>query len=75
MLPLTIPFTSRDRAGNDPIKIDASPGNVVFMRVPGFLGTNHALANLRKIRPFHLITDIQTQRYTFALRQNGNQTL
>jgi len=64
-------FVSRDRAGNDAIEIDASPGNILFMRAPGFLGTNHALANIEEIRPFHLITEIETQRYTFALRQSA----
>lgn len=59
----------RDRAGNHPIEIDASGGNVLLMRAPGFCGTDNRLAKIDEIRPFHFITDIPTQRYTFALRQ------
>jgi hypothetical protein len=62
-------YVCSDRAGNHPIEIDASGGNVLFMRAPGFYGVENRLAALDEIRPFHLITDIQSQRYTFALRQ------
>ncbi len=58
-----------DRAGNYPIEIDASPGNVLLMRAPGFYGVENRLAEIDEIRPFHFIADIQSQRYTFALRQ------
>ena len=51
-----------DRSGNDSIEIDASPGNVIFMRAPGFLGSEDN-------RPFHYVTDIREPRYTFGLRQ------
>ncbi len=61
-----------DRAGNNPIEIDASAGNVLLMRAPGFLGIDHSLAQREEIRPFHLIRDITTQRYSFALRQKVN---
>ncbi|WP_275527965.1 hypothetical protein [Geitlerinema sp. PCC 9228] len=40
-----------------------------MMRAPGFCGTDNRLAKIDEIRPFHFITDIPTQRYTFALRQ------
>jgi hypothetical protein len=62
-------YVCRDRAGNDPIEIDAFPGYVLLMRAPGFRGIKDSLATTEEIRPFHFITDIQTQRYTFALRQ------
>jgi alkylated DNA repair dioxygenase AlkB len=65
-------YVCRDRAGNNPLEIDASPGNVLLMRAPGFRGIDHSLATTDEIRPFHFITDIQTQRYTFALRQQVN---
>ena len=29
-------YVCSDRSGNDSIEIDASPGNVIFMRAPGF---------------------------------------
>ena len=54
-------FTCSDRAGNDAKEIDASPGNVIIMKAPGFLG--------KKERPFHYVTDIQETRYIFGLRQ------
>jgi len=62
-------YICRDRAGNDPIEIDASVGNVLLMRASGFKGINNCLAQQEEIRPFHFVTDIPRQRYTFALRQ------
>jgi len=62
----------RNRAGTNPIEIDASPGNVVLMRASGFRGINDRLATTDEIRPFHFVTDIQTQRYTFTLRQKAS---
>ena len=50
-----------DRAGSDAREIDASPGRVILMRAPGFLGS--------KERAFHCVTDIQETRYTLGLRQ------
>jgi hypothetical protein len=55
-------YVCSDRSGNDSIEIDASPGNVIFMRAPGFLGSEDN-------RPFHYVTDIREPRYTFGLRQ------
>jgi hypothetical protein len=55
-------YVCSDRSGKDSIKIDASPGNVIFMRAPGFLGSEDE-------RPFHYVTDIREPRYTFGLRQ------
>ena len=62
-------YVCGNRAGNDPIEIDATAGNVLLMRASGFKGINNCLAEHDEIRPFHFITDIPTQRYTFALRQ------
>ncbi|NBD33624.1 MAG: hypothetical protein GVY17_11830 [Cyanobacteria bacterium] len=62
-------YVCRDRAGNDPIEIDASVGNVLLMRASGFKGINNCLAQDEEIRPFHFITNIPIQRYTLALRQ------
>ena len=55
-------YVCSDRSGNDSIEIDASPGNVIFMRAPGFLGSEDN-------RPFHYVADIRELRYTFGLRQ------
>jgi hypothetical protein len=54
-------FICSDRSGRDPNEIDASPGNVILMRAPGFLYS--------KERPFHHVNDIQERRYVFGLRQ------
>ena len=55
-------YVCSDRSGNDSKEIDASPGNVIFMRAPGFLGFEDE-------RPFHYVTEIEETRYTFGLRQ------
>jgi hypothetical protein len=55
-------YVCSDRSGNDSIEIDASPGNVILMRAPGFLGSEGE-------RHFHYVTDIREPRYTFGLRQ------
>ncbi len=55
-------YVCSDRSGNDSIEIDASPGNVILIRAPGFLGSEDE-------RPFHYVTDIREPRYTFGLRQ------
>jgi hypothetical protein len=57
-------YVCSDSSGNDSIEIDASPGNVIFMRAPGFLGSEDK-------RPFHYVTDIREPRYTFGLRQKS----
>ena len=54
-------FICADRAGNEAVEIDASPGNVILMRAPGFMGAN--------LRPFHFVTEITGTRYSFGLRQ------
>ena len=55
-------YVCSDRSGSDSIEIDASPGNVIFMRAPGFLGFEDE-------RPFHYVAGIRETRYTFGLRQ------
>jgi hypothetical protein len=55
-------YVCSDRSGKDSIEIDASPGNVIFMRAPGFLGSEDE-------RPFHYVAGIRETRYTFGLRQ------
>ena len=51
-----------DRAGHGSREIDASPGTVILMRAPGFLGTHQ--------RPFHYVADVCEERYSFGLRQS-----
>src|SRR5215218_2661941 len=55
-------YVCSDRSGKDSIEIDASPGNVILMRAPGFLGCEDE-------RPCHYVTDVRESRYTFGLRQ------
>jgi hypothetical protein len=60
-------FISKDRSGQDPIEIDAAPGRVIIMRAPGFYQMQS--------RPFHFVTDVVGERYSFALRQQRRGTL
>ncbi len=50
-----------DRSGRRPRELDASPGTVILLRAPGFLGTDE--------RPFHFVDNIREERYSFGLRQ------
>ena len=59
-------YVCSDRSGKDSVEIDASPGNVIFMRAPGFLGSEDK-------RPFHYVTDIREPRYTFGLKQKHSR--
>ena len=52
-----------DRSGSHPKLIDSSPGSVIFLKAPGFLNSLE--------RPFHHVSDIQTTRHTFGLRQTA----
>ena len=45
----------------DEREIDNAPGTVVFLRAPGFLGSDE--------RPFHTITEIGAPRVSFGLRK------
>lgn len=49
-----------NRAGEQPRELDASPGTVILMRAPGFLGSPG--------RPFHYVADVREERYSFGLR-------
>jgi hypothetical protein len=55
-------YVCSDRSGRDAKEIDASPGNVIFMRAPG-------LFEAEDNRPFHYVSQIEETRYTFGLRQ------
>ncbi len=54
-------YLCADRAGSGKREIDHAPGTVVFLRAPGFLGSDE--------RPFHTITEIGVGRVSFGLRQ------
>jgi hypothetical protein len=54
-------FVCSDRSGNDSLEIDAEPGRAIFLRAPGFMGGND--------RPFHYLTEVTEERYSFGLRQ------
>lgn len=51
-----------DRTGSNAREIDSSTGSVILMKAPGFMNSQ---------RPFHYVTDIQSTRYTFGLRQQA----
>ena len=51
-----------NRAGENPYYLDTTPGNVIFLRAPGFDGSD--------FRPFHFLSDITEERIVFGLRQN-----
>lgn len=50
-----------DRQGTNAVSLDTTPGNVIFLRAPGFLNTS--------VRPFHFLTNIRSTRYSLGLRQ------
>jgi hypothetical protein len=52
-----------DRLGSNAKTIDSSPGNVIFLKAPGFMNSLE--------RPFHYVNDIQTTKFTFGLRQTA----
>ena len=54
-------YICKDRKGNEPISLNADPGSVIFMRAPGFKGSDY--------RPFHAVRDIPDVRISFSLRQ------
>lgn len=56
-------FICKDREGSAAREIPASPGYLILMRAPDF-------AN-RKDRPFHYLTDITSERYSFGIRYNS----
>jgi hypothetical protein len=50
-----------DRQGTNAVQLDTTPGNVIFLRAPGFLNA--------EVRPFHFLTGIRSSRYSLGLRQ------
>ena len=52
-----------NRLGGAAREIDVSPGRLLLLRAPGFLGADE--------RPFHYVTDIREERYSCALRQRS----
>jgi len=54
-------FVCADRSGREAVEIDATPGVVILMCAPGFLGEDR--------RPFHYVSEISVTRYSFGLRQ------
>lgn len=62
-------FVCRDRAGNDPMEIDAAPGRAILLRAPGLLDSPATSSTEGDRRPFHSVTAITETRYTFGLRQ------
>ncbi|WP_088892472.1 hypothetical protein [Leptolyngbya ohadii] len=50
-----------DRQGTHAVPLDTTPGNVIFLRAPGFLNAS--------VRPFHFVMDIRSTRYSLGLRQ------
>lgn len=50
-----------DRQGTHAVQLDTTPGNVIFLRAPGFLNTS--------VRPFHFLTNVRSTRYSLGLRQ------
>lgn len=58
-------FVCADRSGAVSREIDARPGNVIFIRAPGFFGSRE--------RPFHYVKSIEETRYIFGLRQKATE--
>ncbi len=50
-----------DRQGSNPKYLDTMPGNIIFMRAPGYRGSGH--------RPFHFVSEITTKRIIVGIRQ------
>lgn len=50
-----------DRQGTNAVLLDTTPGNAIFLRAPGFLNA--------AVRPFHLLTNVRSTRYSLGLRQ------
>jgi dihydroneopterin aldolase len=54
-----------DRSGANPRDLDTSPGNVIIIRAPGFMGTT--------VRPMHFLSDVTERRIVFGLRQRASK--
>mmetsp|Transcript_12044 Transcript_12044/g.20367 ORF Transcript_12044/g.20367 Transcript_12044/m.20367 type:complete len:227 (-) Transcript_12044:24-704(-) len=62
-------YGCEDRAGTKPTRYNTFPGAVILMRAPGF--ENYKA----KDRPFHYVGDIETMRYSYAVRQVRRESL
>jgi len=56
-----------DRQGTNAVRLDTTPGNVIFLRAPGFFDKSD--------RPFHYLTNIRSTRYSLGLRQRVERPL
>jgi len=56
-------FVCDDRRGGNQREIDAAPGRVILMPGPGYAG--------RRDRPFHMVRDITSRRYSVGLRHDA----
>ena len=56
-------YICSDREGNGAHEIPAPAGHVILMRAPGFAS--------RKDRPFHFLSDITSERYSFGIRYDA----
>lgn len=54
-----------DRQGTNAVQLNTTPGNVIFLRAPGFLNAT--------VRPFHFLTNVRSTRYSLGLRQRVKQ--
>jgi hypothetical protein len=54
-----------DRAGNNPVTIDTSLGNLVLLRAPGYAGMH--------VRPMHTINTITEERIVLGVRFPTNE--
>ncbi len=54
-------YLCSNRQGTNPVQITTQPGNIIFLRAPGFLASDN--------RPFHYVANIRSIRYSFSLRQ------
>lgn len=54
-------YVCDDRNARGAREITHAPGDVIFMRAPGYRGSSE--------RPFHFVRDITSARYIFGLRQ------
>lgn len=66
-------YVCRDRAGTDPVEIDASPGRAILLRAPGFRHVPRTSERESGRRPFHAVADISGTRYTLGLRQRATR--
>lgn len=57
-----------NRVGDGLVDVPAPPGNVIFLRAPGFDGAEDG-------RPFHCVLDVRSERYTLGLRHDSRNRL